>query len=97
MESCLLVSPFDFSLMNFSKVRKILKMSVFHAFPFPENQNFGKKPKSPKRLSKKSCGHLDTFNQVPSEVGSIEWPMHAQNKYMCIKRVQVFIPMECKK
>ena len=32
MQSCLRVSPFNFSLMNFSKVRKILKMSVFHVF-----------------------------------------------------------------
>ena len=75
MRSCLRVSSFDFSLMNYPKVRRILKMSIFHVFPFPENQNFGKKPKSPKRLSKKSCGRLDMFNQVPREVGSIEWPM----------------------
>ena len=37
-----------------------------------KNWNFGK---SPKRLSKKSCGHLDMLNQVPTEVGSIICPM----------------------
>ena len=51
---------------------RIIAKFIAFSLDSPKNPNF---TISPKRLSKKSCGHLDMFNHVPMEVGSIIWPM----------------------